>query len=155
MLLIHCIYLIIRSKFELSYDVFYCSGMQEFSNSSYSRAQYCLYLGQDFLSDRNLDSFLASFGLQVLKSYCSPNRFSSVTERFFMELNTRRIDTSVARSETLSIINGMRYLKLGVRNYAFLMKSAGSLEHIILTVFYLSGEDRGWAQCISFLCGKS
>lgn len=44
----------------------------------------------------------------------SINRFSSVTERFFMELNTRRIDTSVARSETLSIINGMRYLKLGV-----------------------------------------
>lgn len=41
-------------------------------------------------------------------------RFSSVTERFFMELNTRRIDTNVARSETLSIINGMRYLKLGV-----------------------------------------
>jgi len=41
-------------------------------------------------------------------------RFSSVTERFFMELNTRRIDTSTARSETLSIINGMRYLKLGV-----------------------------------------
>lgn len=37
-----------------------------------------------------------------------------MTERFFMELNTRRIDTSVARSETLSIINGMRYLKLGV-----------------------------------------
>lgn len=35
--------------------------------------------------------------------------FSSVTERFFMELNTRRIDTGV-----LSIINGMRYLKLGV-----------------------------------------
>lgn len=31
-----------------------------------------------------------------------------------MELNTRRIDSSVARSETLSIINGMRYLKLGV-----------------------------------------
>lgn len=44
----------------------------------------------------------------------SVNRFSSVTERFFMELNTRRIDTSNARSETLSIINGMRYLKLGV-----------------------------------------
>lgn len=41
-------------------------------------------------------------------------RFSSVTERFFMELSIRRIDTSVARSETLSIINGMRYLKLGV-----------------------------------------
>ncbi|KAK1325349.1 hypothetical protein QJS10_CPA01g00159 [Acorus calamus] len=44
------------------------------------------------------------------------DRFSSVTERFFMELNTRRIDTSVARSETLSIINGMRYLKLGDKN---------------------------------------
>ncbi|KAL8137973.1 hypothetical protein V2J09_003974 [Rumex salicifolius] len=42
-------------------------------------------------------------------------RFSSVTERFFMELNTRRIDTSTARSETLSIIHGMRYLKLGVK----------------------------------------
>lgn len=42
------------------------------------------------------------------------HRFSSVTERFFMELNTRRIDNSFARSETLSIINGMRYLKLGV-----------------------------------------
>lgn len=41
-------------------------------------------------------------------------RFSSVTERFFTELNARRIDTSAARSETLSIINGMRYLKLGV-----------------------------------------
>jgi hypothetical protein len=42
------------------------------------------------------------------------HRFSSVTEKFFMELNIRRIDTPVARSETLSIINGMRYLKLGV-----------------------------------------
>ena len=31
-----------------------------------------------------------------------------------MELTTRHIDTGVARSETLSIINGMRYLKLGV-----------------------------------------
>jgi len=43
-------------------------------------------------------------------------RFSSVTERFFIELNVRRIDShSLAlRSETLSIINGMRYLKLGV-----------------------------------------
>lgn len=41
-------------------------------------------------------------------------RFSSVTERFFNELNSRRIDTSVARSETLNIIHGMRYLKLGV-----------------------------------------
>lgn len=44
-------------------------------------------------------------------------RFSSVTERFFMELNTRRIDTSGARGETLSIINGMRYLKLGVGKF--------------------------------------
>ncbi|CAD6248857.1 unnamed protein product [Miscanthus lutarioriparius] len=44
-------------------------------------------------------------------------RFSSVTERFFIELNVRRIDShSLAlRSETLSIINGMRYLKLGVK----------------------------------------
>lgn len=41
-------------------------------------------------------------------------RFSSVTERFFYELNARRIDTNAARMETLSIISGMRYLKLGV-----------------------------------------
>uniref|UniRef100_A0A251RPQ3 Putative cell morphogenesis protein n=1 Tax=Helianthus annuus TaxID=4232 RepID=A0A251RPQ3_HELAN len=40
-------------------------------------------------------------------------RFTSVTERFFNKLSTPRIDTSAARSETLSIINGMRYLKLG------------------------------------------
>ncbi|KAL3636527.1 hypothetical protein CASFOL_018826 [Castilleja foliolosa] len=51
-------------------------------------------------------------------------RFSSVTDRFFMELNTRRIDTSVARSETLSIINGMRYLKLGVKTEGGLNASA-------------------------------
>ncbi|XXG60233.1 hypothetical protein AAC387_Pa04g2195 [Persea americana] len=51
-------------------------------------------------------------------------RFSSVTERFFMELNTRRIDTSVARSETISIINGMRYLKLGVKSEGGLNASA-------------------------------
>ncbi|PPD74024.1 hypothetical protein GOBAR_DD29046 [Gossypium barbadense] len=51
-------------------------------------------------------------------------RFSSVTERFFMELNTRRIDSSVARSETLSIINGMRYLKLGVKTEGGLNASA-------------------------------
>ncbi|KAK1432958.1 hypothetical protein QVD17_09861 [Tagetes erecta] len=51
-------------------------------------------------------------------------RFSSVTERFFMELNTRRIDTSGARSETLSIINGMRYLKLGVKTEGGLNASA-------------------------------
>lgn len=52
-----------------------------------------------------------------------PYRFSSVTERFFMELNTRRIDTSVSRSETLSIINGMRYLKLGVCKLIVLVKN--------------------------------
>ncbi|RZC73804.1 hypothetical protein C5167_049284 [Papaver somniferum] len=51
-------------------------------------------------------------------------RFSSVTERFFMELNTRRIDTSAARSETLSIINGMRYLKLAVKSEGGLNASA-------------------------------
>ncbi|ERN09549.1 protein furry homolog-like [Amborella trichopoda] len=51
-------------------------------------------------------------------------RFSSVTERFFMELNIRRIDTSIARSETLSIINGMRYLKLGVKTEGGLNASA-------------------------------
>ncbi|KAI8534261.1 hypothetical protein RHMOL_Rhmol10G0076300 [Rhododendron molle] len=51
-------------------------------------------------------------------------RFSPVTERFFMELNTRRIDTNVARSETLSIINGMRYLKLGVKTEGGLNASA-------------------------------
>ncbi|XP_052624495.1 uncharacterized protein LOC111876656 isoform X2 [Lactuca sativa] len=43
----------------------------------------------------------------------SQTRFTSVTGHFFMELNTRRIDTSGARTETLSIINGMRHLKLG------------------------------------------
>ncbi|KFK23568.1 hypothetical protein AALP_AAs63131U000100 [Arabis alpina] len=44
-----------------------------------------------------------------------------------MELNTRRIDTSGARSETLSIINGnygMRYLKLGVKSEGGLNASA-------------------------------
>ncbi|VFQ58448.1 unnamed protein product [Cuscuta campestris] len=41
-----------------------------------------------------------------------------------MELNTRRIDTSVARSETLSIIHGMRYLKLGVKTEGGLNASA-------------------------------
>ncbi|XP_068646926.1 uncharacterized protein [Aristolochia californica] len=51
-------------------------------------------------------------------------RFSSVTERFFMELNSRRIDISVARAETLSIINGMRYLKLGVKTEGGLNASA-------------------------------
>ncbi|KVI08969.1 Armadillo-type fold [Cynara cardunculus var. scolymus] len=51
-------------------------------------------------------------------------RFSSVTARFFMELNTRRIDTSGARSESLSIINGMRHLKLEVKTEGGLSASA-------------------------------
>ncbi|KAK4712333.1 hypothetical protein R3W88_006846 [Solanum pinnatisectum] len=59
-----------------------------------------------------------------LLSALSRIRFSSVTERFFMELNTRRIDTNVARSEALSIINGMRYLKLGVKTEGGLNASA-------------------------------
>ncbi|XP_065854824.1 uncharacterized protein [Euphorbia lathyris] len=51
-------------------------------------------------------------------------RFSSVTERYFMELTTRRTDANAARSETLSIINGMRYLKLGVKTEGGLNASA-------------------------------
>lgn len=39
-------------------------------------------------------------------------RFSSITERYFLELDKRRSET--VRSETLSIIHGMRYLKLDV-----------------------------------------
>ncbi|KAM3286386.1 hypothetical protein P3S67_025185 [Capsicum chacoense] len=54
----------------------------------------------------------------------SVNRFSLVTERFFLELNTWRIDTNVARSEALSIINGMHYLKLGVKAEGGLNASA-------------------------------
>lgn len=61
-------------------------------------------------SSVSLEYIIFKFMVLSLSYY----RFSSVTERFFMELNTRRIDTNVARSETLSIINGMRYLKLGV-----------------------------------------
>ncbi|XP_078448512.1 ARM repeat superfamily protein isoform X2 [Wolffia australiana] len=41
-----------------------------------------------------------------------------------MELTTRNIDNGVARSETLSIVNGMRYLKLGVRTEGALNASA-------------------------------
>ncbi|XP_076893206.1 uncharacterized protein LOC143545157 [Bidens hawaiensis] len=51
-------------------------------------------------------------------------RFIPVTGRFFMELHARRIDTSGARSETLSIINGMRHLKLGVKTDGSLNMSA-------------------------------
>ncbi|KAG9149470.1 hypothetical protein Leryth_023324, partial [Lithospermum erythrorhizon] len=51
-------------------------------------------------------------------------RFGSVKERLFMELNTRRIDTNVARMETLSIIHGMRYVQLGVKTEGGLSASA-------------------------------
>ncbi|KAF5769782.1 putative Cell morphogenesis protein [Helianthus annuus] len=51
-------------------------------------------------------------------------RFIPVTGRFIMELNARRIDTSGARSETLSIINGMRHLRLGVKTDGGLNMSA-------------------------------
>ncbi|KAK8615919.1 hypothetical protein V6N13_017489 [Hibiscus sabdariffa] len=71
----------------------------------------------------DLRSLLLDLVAQLLGAL-SRIRFSSVTERFFMELNTRRIDSSVARSETLSIINGMRYLKLGVKTEGGLNASA-------------------------------
>lgn len=38
-------------------------------------------------------------------------RFLSITERYFTELNSRRVE---ARTESLNIIHGMRYLKLEV-----------------------------------------
>lgn len=71
----------------------------------------------------DLRSLLLDLVAQLLGAL-SRIRFSSVTERFFMELNTRRIDTNVARNETLSIINGMRYLKLGVKTEGGLNASA-------------------------------
>lgn len=74
--------------------------------------------------------------------FVSLNRFSSVTERFFMELNTRRIDTSVARSETLSIINGMRYLKLGVCVNKVIDQSFYGSICMIRSLF--PGQNRGW-----------
>ncbi|XP_073115620.1 uncharacterized protein [Elaeis guineensis] len=77
----------------------------------------------DYPSLVDLRSLLLDLVAQLLGAL-SRIRFSSVTERFFMELNTRRIDTSVARSETLSIINGMRYLKLGVKTEGQLNASA-------------------------------
>ncbi|KAI3721956.1 hypothetical protein L2E82_32976 [Cichorium intybus] len=54
-------------------------------------------------------------------------RFASVTGHFFMELNTRRIDTSAARTETLSIISGMRHIKLGVKTEGGINASASFL----------------------------
>ncbi|XP_028085117.1 protein furry homolog-like isoform X4 [Camellia sinensis] len=77
----------------------------------------------DYPSLVDLRGLLLDLVAQLLGAL-SRIRFSPVTERFFMELNTRRIDTSVARSETLSIINGMRYLKLGVKTEGGLNASA-------------------------------
>uniref|UniRef100_A0A7N0UI30 ARM repeat superfamily protein n=1 Tax=Kalanchoe fedtschenkoi TaxID=63787 RepID=A0A7N0UI30_KALFE len=77
----------------------------------------------DYPSLVDLRGLLLDLVAQLLGAL-SRIRFSSVTERFFMELNTRRIDTSFARSETLSIINGMRYLKLGVKTEGALNASA-------------------------------
>ncbi|XP_064993681.1 uncharacterized protein LOC135629734 isoform X2 [Musa acuminata AAA Group] len=77
----------------------------------------------DYPSLVDLRGLLLDLVAQLLGAL-SRIRFSSVTERFFTELNTRRIDTSVARSETLSIINGMRYLKLGVKTEGGLNASA-------------------------------
>ncbi|KAJ1281752.1 hypothetical protein BS78_04G329700 [Paspalum vaginatum] len=67
----------------------------------------------DYPSLVDLRSLLLDLVAQFLGAL-SRIRFSSVTERFFIELNTRRSDSPASRSETLSIINGMRYLKLGV-----------------------------------------
>ncbi|KAL7221486.1 hypothetical protein ACSBR1_023443 [Camellia fascicularis] len=77
----------------------------------------------DYPSLVDLRGLLLDLVAQLLGAL-SRIRFSPVTERFFMELNTRRIDTNVARSETLSIINGMRYLKLGVKTEGGLNASA-------------------------------
>ncbi|PPD66437.1 hypothetical protein GOBAR_DD36686 [Gossypium barbadense] len=77
----------------------------------------------DYPSLVDLRSLLLDLVAQLLGAL-SRIRFTSVTERFFMESNTRRIDSSVARSETLSIINGMRYLKLGVKTEGGLNASA-------------------------------
>ncbi|CAN1342910.1 Cell morphogenesis protein PAG1 [Linum perenne] len=67
----------------------------------------------DYPSLVDLRGLLLDLVAQLLGAL-SRIRFSSITERFFMELNTRRIDTSAARGEALSIINGMRYLRIGV-----------------------------------------
>ncbi|CAM8994511.1 unnamed protein product [Rhodiola kirilowii] len=77
----------------------------------------------DYPSLVDLRGLLLDLVAQLLGAL-SRIRFSSVTERFFMELNTRRTDNSFARSETLSIINGMRYLKLGVKTEGALNASA-------------------------------
>lgn len=67
-----------------------------------------------------------------------------------MELNTRRIDTSAARSETLSIINGMRYLKLGVcLNISFLRKKA--LTCLIAIVLFQVKTEGGLNASASFV----
>ncbi|XP_022725396.1 uncharacterized protein LOC111281884 isoform X2 [Durio zibethinus] len=77
----------------------------------------------DYPSLVDLRGLLLDLVAQLLGAL-SRIRFSSVTECFFMELNARWIDSSVARGETLSIINGMRYLKLGVKTEGGLNASA-------------------------------
>ncbi|KAM0835403.1 hypothetical protein ACQ4PT_062965 [Festuca glaucescens] len=79
-----------------------------FSSACIRFAEYCPQEGITEKLWNGLESFVFDWLINA-------GRFSSVTERFFMELNNRRIDTPVARSETLNIINGMRYLKLGVK----------------------------------------
>ncbi|CAN0864990.1 Protein furry homolog-like [Linum grandiflorum] len=80
----------------------------------------------DYPSLVDLRGLLLDLVAQLLGAL-SRIRFSSITERFFMELNTRRIDTSSARSEALSIINGMRYLRIGVKSEGGLNASASFL----------------------------
>lgn len=77
----------------------------------------------DYPSLVDLRGLLLDLVAQLLGAL-SRIRFSSVTERFFDELKSRSIDTSICRSETLSIINGMRYLKLGVKTEGGLNASA-------------------------------
>ncbi|CAN1815370.1 Protein furry homolog-like [Linum perenne] len=80
----------------------------------------------DYPSLVDLRGLLLDLVAQLLGAL-SRIRFSSITERFFMELNTRRIDTSAARGEALSIINGMRYLRIGVKSEGALKASASFL----------------------------
>lgn len=67
------------------------------------------------------DSELSRCESQVVKlvalviQHVSPFvRFGSTSSRLFTELNLRRGDSSVQRSETLSLISGARYLRLDV-----------------------------------------
>ncbi|CAM6088431.1 unnamed protein product [Calypogeia fissa] len=67
----------------------------------------------DYPSLVDLRGLLLDLVAQLLGAL-SRTRFSSVTDRFFSAPSVRRIDSGAPRSETLSIIHGMRYLKLGV-----------------------------------------